>query len=133
MDRYRGLLFDLDGVIVDTAKYHFLAWKALADELGIPFTEKDNERLKGVSRMASSLARASVSSFTEEMLSAMYCTTASWVRGRDAAGLPVSLAARFLKASSKDTALAGVVMFRMLSPHSSLASGFSARKAASSE
>lgn len=53
MDRYRGLLFDLDGVIVDTAKYHFLAWKALADELGIPFTEKDNERLKGVSRMAS--------------------------------------------------------------------------------
>lgn len=53
MDRYRGLLFDLDGVIVDTAKYHFRAWKALADELGIPFTEKDNERLKGVSRMAS--------------------------------------------------------------------------------
>ena len=53
MERYQGLLFDLDGVIVDTAKYHFLAWKALADELGIPFTEKDNERLKGVSRMAS--------------------------------------------------------------------------------
>lgn len=50
---YKGLLFDLDGVIVDTAKYHYLAWKALADELGIPFTEKDNERLKGVSRMAS--------------------------------------------------------------------------------
>ena len=63
----------------------------------------------------------------------MYCTTASWVRGRDAAGLPVSLAARFLKASSKDTAFVGVVMFRMFSPHSSLASGFSARKAASSE
>lgn len=50
---YQGLLFDLDGVIVDTAKYHFLAWKALAEELGISFTEKDNERLKGVSRMAS--------------------------------------------------------------------------------
>lgn len=48
-----GFLFDLDGVIVDTAKYHFLAWKDLADELGIPFTLKDNERLKGVSRMAS--------------------------------------------------------------------------------
>lgn len=48
-----GFLFDLDGVIVDTAKYHFLAWKDLANELGIPFTLKDNERLKGVSRMAS--------------------------------------------------------------------------------
>ncbi|OAB45360.1 beta-phosphoglucomutase [Paenibacillus glacialis] len=46
-------LFDLDGVLVDTAKYHFLAWKRLADELGFEFTEKDNERLKGVSRMAS--------------------------------------------------------------------------------
>lgn len=50
---YKGLLFDLDGVIVDTAKYHFLAWKQLADELGINFTIEDNERLKGVSRMAS--------------------------------------------------------------------------------
>lgn len=49
----KGLLFDLDGVIVDTAKYHYLAWKELADELGIVFTEKDNERLKGVSRMRS--------------------------------------------------------------------------------
>jgi beta-phosphoglucomutase len=46
-------IFDLDGVIVDTAKYHFLAWKKLADKLGIKFTEKDNERLKGVSRMDS--------------------------------------------------------------------------------
>ena len=50
---YKGLLFDLDGVIVDTAKYHFLAWKQLADDLGIDFTIEDNERLKGVSRMAS--------------------------------------------------------------------------------
>jgi beta-phosphoglucomutase len=46
-------IFDLDGVIVDTARYHFLAWKRLADQLGIHFTEADNERLKGVSRMAS--------------------------------------------------------------------------------
>ena len=51
--QWNGLLFDLDGVLVDTAKYHFLAWKQLADRLGIPFTLKDNERLKGVSRMAS--------------------------------------------------------------------------------
>jgi len=49
----RGSIFDLDGVIVDTAKYHFLAWKRLADQLNIPFTERDNERLKGVSRMDS--------------------------------------------------------------------------------
>jgi beta-phosphoglucomutase len=49
----KACIFDLDGVIVDTAKYHFLAWKRLADELGINFTIKDNERLKGVSRMAS--------------------------------------------------------------------------------
>ncbi|MDR2585063.1 MAG: beta-phosphoglucomutase [Prevotellaceae bacterium] len=46
-------LFDLDGVLVDTAKYHYLAWKLLAKELGFHFSEEDNERLKGVSRMAS--------------------------------------------------------------------------------
>jgi beta-phosphoglucomutase len=49
----KACIFDLDGVIVDTAKYHYLAWKRLADKLDIPFTEKDNERLKGVSRMDS--------------------------------------------------------------------------------
>jgi beta-phosphoglucomutase len=46
-------IFDLDGVIVDTAKYHFIAWRALAEELGFEFTLEDNERLKGVSRMQS--------------------------------------------------------------------------------
>ncbi|MBR4267490.1 MAG: beta-phosphoglucomutase [Bacteroidales bacterium] len=46
-------IFDLDGVLVDSAKYHYLAWKALADKLGFEFTEKHNERLKGVSRMKS--------------------------------------------------------------------------------
>jgi beta-phosphoglucomutase len=49
----KACIFDLDGVIVDTAKYHFLGWKRLADKLKINFTEKDNERLKGVSRMDS--------------------------------------------------------------------------------
>jgi beta-phosphoglucomutase len=49
----RGLLFDLDGVLVDTAKYHYLAWKRLAAELGFEFREQDNERLKGVSRIRS--------------------------------------------------------------------------------
>ena len=51
--KIKACIFDLDGVMVDTAKYHYLAWKRLADDLGISFTEKDNERLKGVSRMAS--------------------------------------------------------------------------------
>jgi beta-phosphoglucomutase len=49
----RAAIFDLDGVIVDTAKYHYLAWKRLAREYGFDFTETDNERLKGVSRMRS--------------------------------------------------------------------------------
>lgn len=49
----KSCLFDLDGVIVDTAKYHFLAWRRLAGELGFEFTEEHNEALKGVSRMAS--------------------------------------------------------------------------------
>ena len=49
----KGCIFDLDGVIVDTAHYHFLAWKRLADELGYDLTAKENERLKGVSRMQS--------------------------------------------------------------------------------
>lgn len=53
MRTIKGALFDLDGVIVDTAKYHYLAWKRLAGELGFDFTERDNERLKGVSRARS--------------------------------------------------------------------------------
>jgi len=46
-------IFDLDGVIVDTAVYHYQAWKRLANELGFDFTEAQNERLKGISRMRS--------------------------------------------------------------------------------
>ncbi|AWI10714.1 beta-phosphoglucomutase [Ereboglobus luteus] len=53
MKTARAAIFDLDGVIVDTARYHYLAWKRLAAELGFDFTEQDNERLKGVSRMRS--------------------------------------------------------------------------------
>lgn len=49
----KGFIFDLDGVIVDTAKYHYLAWKNLATSLEIPFSEAQNEQLKGVSRVAS--------------------------------------------------------------------------------
>jgi beta-phosphoglucomutase len=46
-------IFDLDGVIVDTAKYHYQAWKRLANKNGFDFSEADNERLKGVSRTRS--------------------------------------------------------------------------------
>ena len=49
----KGFIFDLDGVIVDTAKYHFIAWKNLANSIGIDFTELQNEQLKGVSRVKS--------------------------------------------------------------------------------
>jgi len=49
----KGVIFDLDGVIVDTAKFHFLAWKRLANDLGFDFTEQQNEQLKGISREAS--------------------------------------------------------------------------------
>ncbi|MBO5322143.1 MAG: beta-phosphoglucomutase [Clostridia bacterium] len=49
----KALVFDLDGVLTDTAKYHYLAWKKLADELGFYFDEDINELLKGVSRINS--------------------------------------------------------------------------------
>jgi len=49
----RACIFDLDGVIVDTAVYHYKAWKRLANNLGFDFTEEDNEKLKGVSRVRS--------------------------------------------------------------------------------
>lgn len=49
----KTFIFDLDGVIVDTAKYHFLAWQRLASQLGIEFTPEHNEELKGVSRVRS--------------------------------------------------------------------------------
>jgi beta-phosphoglucomutase len=48
--KQKAFIFDLDGVIVDTAKYHYLAWKKIADRLGIDFTHEHNELLKGVSR-----------------------------------------------------------------------------------
>jgi beta-phosphoglucomutase len=49
----KAFVFDLDGVIVDTAKYHYLAWKKIATDLGIEFTHEHNELLKGVSRVRS--------------------------------------------------------------------------------
>ena len=51
--RYQGIIFDLDGVICSTDEYHYLAWKALADRLNIPFNRERNNLLRGVSRMQS--------------------------------------------------------------------------------
>ena len=51
--RYKGIIFDLDGVICSTDEYHYRAWKTLADRLGIPFDRERNNRLRGVSRMES--------------------------------------------------------------------------------
>ena len=53
MSNIKACIFDLDGVIVDTAVYHYKAWKRLANKLGFDFTEEDNEKLKGVSRVES--------------------------------------------------------------------------------
>jgi len=51
--KIKACLFDLDGVVVDTARYHYIAWKKIADDFGFNFSENHNERLKGVSRMDS--------------------------------------------------------------------------------
>src|SRR6267154_5767998 len=53
MNNIKACIFDLDGVIVDTAVYHYKAWKRLANELGFDFSEEANEKLKGVSRVRS--------------------------------------------------------------------------------
>lgn len=50
---HKAFIFDLDGVIVDTARYHYLAWQKIANQLGIEFTPEHNEELKGVSRIRS--------------------------------------------------------------------------------
>lgn len=49
----KAIIFDLDGVLVHTDQYHYQAWKSLADELNLPFDEKKNDRLRGISRMES--------------------------------------------------------------------------------
>lgn len=71
MKSIKACIFDLDGVIVDTAKYHFKAWRRLANELGFDFSHSDNEKLKGVSRVESLkmiLAWGGVEKTAEEQL-----------------------------------------------------------------
>lgn len=52
-DKFSAVIFDLDGVLVDTSEFHYQGWKKVADDLDIPFDRKKNERLKGVPRMRS--------------------------------------------------------------------------------
>ena len=68
---FKGVIFDLDGVICFTDEYHYLAWKAMADSIGVEFDRTINNRLRGVSRMASLeiiLERSAVAYSAEEKL-----------------------------------------------------------------
>lgn len=71
MVNVRGFIFDLDGVLTDTAEYHYQAWKRLADELGIPFSRERNEQLRGVSRRRSLELLLAGRVFPEEQMQAM--------------------------------------------------------------
>jgi beta-phosphoglucomutase len=66
-----GFIFDLDGVITDTAEYHYLAWKRLADEEKIPFSREDNEHLRGISRRESLAQMLGGRSYPEEKIQEM--------------------------------------------------------------
>ncbi|WP_342481703.1 beta-phosphoglucomutase [Paenibacillus sp. FSL L8-0340] len=95
---FEAAIFDLDGVIVDTAKFHYNAWKRLAGELGFAFSERENEQLKGVSRMESLellLLAGGITEVTPERKEAlasrkMSGTRSSWQRLRPLMYCPVS-------------------------------------------
>lgn len=76
----KGYIFDLDGVIVDTAKYHYNAWRKLANSLGFDITEEQNENLKGVSRVESLLYILSLGNltFSEEKMAEMAELKNTW-------------------------------------------------------
>jgi len=67
----KGFIFDLDGVLTDTAEYHFRGWKRLADEEGLPFNREDNEALRGVPRRESLLLILKGKTVSEEKLQEM--------------------------------------------------------------
>ena len=67
-EHIKAFIFDLDGVLTDTAEYHFRGWKRLADEEGIPFTRQDNEALRGIPRRASLMVLLKGRIFPEEKL-----------------------------------------------------------------
>ncbi|MBN1934267.1 MAG: beta-phosphoglucomutase [Anaerolineae bacterium] len=70
-DEVRGVIFDLDGVLTDTSEFHYLGWKRLADEEGIPFDHQRNEALRGVSRRESLILLLDGRPATEEQIQEM--------------------------------------------------------------
>lgn len=64
----RAFIFDLDGVLTDTAEYHYRGWKRLADELGIPFTREENEALRGIPRRESLMLILKEREYSEEQI-----------------------------------------------------------------
>jgi beta-phosphoglucomutase len=64
----KGFIFDLDGVLTDTAEFHYRGWKRLADEIGIPFTREDNEHLRGIPRRESLLLILKDKKYSEEQI-----------------------------------------------------------------
>lgn len=69
--KIKGFIFDLDGVLTDTAEYHFRGWKRLADEDGIPFTRQDNEALRGIPRRDSLMIMLKGRTYPEEKIQEM--------------------------------------------------------------
>ena len=67
----RGFIFDLDGVLTDTAEYHYRGWKRLADDEGIPFDREENEALRGISRRESLLMLVKGRIYSEEQIKEM--------------------------------------------------------------
>lgn len=67
----RGFIFDLDGVLTDTAEYHYRGWKRLADDEGIPFDREENEALRGISRRESLLMLLKGRVYSEEQIKEM--------------------------------------------------------------
>ena len=67
----KGFIFDLDGVLTDTAEYHYRGWKRLADEEGIPFTREDNESLRGIPRRESLMRILKERTYPEEKILGM--------------------------------------------------------------
>ncbi len=71
MTRVRGFIFDLDGVLTDTAEFHYRAWQRLADEEGLPFNRQANEALRGVSRRESLRLIIGERPYPEDQIQAM--------------------------------------------------------------
>src|SRR5436305_8681673 len=69
--RIRGFIFDLDGVLTDTAEFHYRAWQRLADEAGLPFDRAANEHLRGVSRRESLMLILGQRVYSEEQIQSM--------------------------------------------------------------